>query len=215
MRKLYVKRLKYISSMVSPGKNTKNVVGMASKETLAPRSHDLNNENWIRILKLFFDEPTTTLHISEVARRAGLTPRGAQNILESLRYDRLLNNESNGIVNNYWGNYDNEKFIGLKRSLNLNSLYSTGLISAIENFYSTPRCIVLFGSFARGEDTIKSDIDIAVETNLKDLPELGIYENQLKRKVSLHLIRDVTKENANFINSLANGIILSGYLNVM
>lgn len=201
--------------MVPRGKNTKNVVGKISNDRMASTSYDLNNENWIKIIKLFFDEPTTTLHISEVARRAGLTPRGAQNILESLRKDGLLNNESNGIVNNYWGNYNNEKFLGLKRSFNLNSLYSTGIISILENFYSTPRCIVLFGSFARGEDTIKSDIDIAVETNLADLPDLSAYEALLKRTVSVHLIKDVKKENANFINSLANGIILSGYLNVM
>ncbi|WP_424359669.1 nucleotidyltransferase domain-containing protein [Methanocella sp. MCL-LM] len=184
-------------------------------ESGTPGPYDLNSENWIKILKLYFDEPTVKLHISEVARRTGLTPRGAQYILNSLRNDGLLHNESNGIVNNYWGNYDNEKFMGLKRSLNLNSLYSSGLISTLESFYNNPRCIVLFGSYARGEDTLNSDIDIAIETFQGDYPDLRQFEEQLKRPISIHLIEDVKKENANFINSLANGIILSGYLNVV
>lgn len=179
------------------------------------KHHDLNSENWIKVLKLFFDEPATRLHISEVARRTNLTPRGAQNILESLRRDELLKNESNGIVNNFWGNYDNPKFLGLKRSLNLNSLYSTGLITELESFYNNPRCIVLFGSFARGEDTLNSDIDIAVETGQGDVPDLSVYEKILKRPVNVLLIKDLFAENGNFINSLANGIVLSGYLNVM
>ncbi len=179
------------------------------------KKYDINDENWIRILKLFFDGPTIVLHISEIARRTGLTPRGAQYILESLKKEGLVKNEITGIVNNFWGNYDNEKFIGLKRSLNLYSLYSSGLISTIENFYGHPKCIVLFGSYARGEDTYKSDIDIAVVTDMNDAPELGGYEDILKRKISLHLISNVKDEDVSFINSLANGIVLSGYLEVI
>jgi hypothetical protein len=135
--------------------------------------YDINNENWIKVLKLFFDGPNVTLHIREVARRANLTPRGAKYILDSLKNDGLLNNESGNIVNNFWGNYNNEKFIGLKRSLNLNSLYSSGLITALENFYHIPKCIILFGSYAKGEDTSKSDVDIAIVTDMKDIPELS------------------------------------------
>jgi predicted nucleotidyltransferase len=212
MRKVYVKRLKYTSNVRS--KIEYKARGMKKKPT-NDVSYDLNNENWIKILKLFFDEPTTVLHISEIARRTGLTPRGAQYILESLKKDGLVKNESTGIVNNFWGNYDNEKFAGLKRSLNLYSLYSSGLVSTIENFYSHPKSIVLFGSYARGEDTYKSDIDIAVVTNANDIPELRKFEGMLKRKISLHVVSNVKNEDANFINSLANGIILSGYLEVV
>lgn len=177
-------------------------------------AYDLNNENWIKILKLFFDGPGVRLHIREVARRTSLTPRGAKYILDALKNDGLLKNESGDIVNNFWGNYDSEKFIGLKRSLNLNTLYSSGLIPMLENFYRIPECIVLFGSYAKGEDTSKSDIDIAVLTDMKDIPELSNYEATLNRKISINLIRNVKKEDANFINSLANGIVLSGYLEV-
>ncbi|BAI61505.1 conserved hypothetical protein [Methanocella paludicola SANAE] len=176
--------------------------------------YDINEDNRIRILKLFFDGPNVRLHVREVARRSGLTPRGAQKILRSLKQSGLLCSESTGVVNNYWGNYENEKFIGLKRSLNLYSLYSTGLLLAIEAYYRYPKCIILFGSYSRGDDTADSDIDIAIVTSMKDLPDTIIYEKLLKRKIGLHLISNVKQEDANFINTLINGIVMSGYLDV-
>ncbi len=126
-----------------------------------------------------------------------------------------MNSESTGIVNNYWGNYDNEKFIGLKRSLNLYSLYSSGLLEELEEFYMNPKCIVLFGSYSRGEDTNESDIDIAVISSKEDMPDIGKYENALNRKISIHIIKSIKSEDNNFINTLVNGIVLSGYLDVV
>jgi hypothetical protein len=37
----------------------------------------------------------------------------------------------------------------------------------------------------------------------------------LNRKINMNLIKDVKKEDSNFINSLTNGIVLSGYLEVI
>ena len=179
------------------------------------RDYDINNNNRIKILKLFFNGRNTKLHVREVARRSDLTPRGAQNILKSLAKEGLLNNEPTDIVNNYMGNYDNERFIGLKRALNLYSIYSTGLITKLEEFYVNPKCILLFGSYSRGEDTKESDIDIAIITSMKDVPEASKEEAVLKRKISIHLITDLEQEDTNFINTLANGIVLSGYLDVV
>lgn len=190
--------------------NKRNPINLINKE-----SFDLNEDNRIKVLKLFFNGPNTKLHVREVARRSNLTPRGAQNILKSLNNARLLNNEPTDIVNNYWGNYSNENFIGLKRSLNLYSLYSTGLISTLEEYYKNPKCIVLFGSYSRGEDTGESDIDIAVITNMSDIPESSKIEDKLKRKISIHLVKNVKEEDSHFINTLANGIVLSGYLEVI
>jgi len=175
--------------------------------------YDIEKANWIKILKLFFDGPNVTLHIREVARRTNLTPRGAKYILDSLKEEGMLKCESTNVTSNYSGNYQNENFAGLKRSLNLYALYSSGLISVLEDYYS-PRCVVLFGSYARGEDTGKSDIDVAVVTEKEDVPALDRLEKRLNRKISLNLVKDVKKEDDNFINSLANGIVLSGYLEV-
>jgi len=165
-----------------------------------------------KVLKLFFDGPGRQLHVREVARRAGLSPPGAMKILKRLRDDGLVNEESNNVVVNYRGNYDSTRFVALKRSLNLYSLYASGLVDDIVAFYRMPECIVLFGSYAKGEDTGDSDIDIAIVTEKQDLHDLQYYEKKLNRKMSIHLVDKVKNEDTSFIGSLANGIVLYGYL---
>jgi predicted nucleotidyltransferase len=173
----------------------------------------LEEDNRIRVLKLFFAGPGKQLHIREVARQTGLSPRGAQMILESLRKDGLLISESNNVVNNYRGNFADKRFVGLKRSLNLYSIYSGGLIQFLEQHYHMPECIILFGSYAKGEDMPGiSDIDIAIVTEMTKLPDLHNFQVALSKSISLHLIENIKDQNANFINSLANGIVLSGYM---
>jgi len=46
------------------------------------------------------------------------------------------------------------------------------------------------------------DIDLAIVTSKKELPDLSTYEEKLKKKISIHLVKDAKKEDAGFINSL-------------
>lgn len=175
----------------------------------------LTEDNKIRILKLFFEGPNERLHLREVARRGGLSATGAMKILRGLEKEGLVEKERTKVTVVYTGNYENEKFMALKRSLNLYSLYSCGLVLALVDFYKIPDVVILFGSYAKGEDTRESDIDIAIMTDVNEYPQLDTYEAYLKRKISLHLIENTKNEEKGFINSLANGIVLYGYLEVV
>lgn len=175
----------------------------------------LTEDNRLHILRLFFEGPNVRLHLREVARRTGLSATGAMKILGALEKEGLLDKERTALTLVYHGNYDNERFMALKRSLNLYSLYSCGLVSSLVEFFRIPECIILFGSYAKGEDTKESDIDLAIITGIKDYPELEIYQDRLKRKISLHLIENMKTEQKEFINSLANGIVLYGYMEVV
>jgi predicted nucleotidyltransferase len=175
----------------------------------------LTEDNKIRILRLFFEGPNERLHLREVARRVGLSATGAMKILRRLEKEGLLEKERAAVTVVYRGNYDNEKFKALKRALNLYSLNSSGLVSELVDFFKVPECIVLFGSYAKGEDTRESDIDIAVLTGMKEYPQLDVYENNLKKKISLHLIDNIKNEEKDFINTLVNGIVIYGYLEVL
>ncbi|VVB86432.1 Winged helix-turn-helix DNA-binding protein [uncultured archaeon] len=175
----------------------------------------LTEDNKMHILKLFFEGPNERLHLREIARRVGLSATGAMKILRALEKEGLVEKERTKVTVVYNGNYENQKFMALKRSFNLYSLYSCGLVSALVDFYKIPEVVVLFGSYAKGEDTRESDIDIAIMTGIKEYPQLDIYEADLKRKISLHLIENTKNEEKGFINSLANGIVLYGYLEVV
>lgn len=175
----------------------------------------LTEDNKIRILRLFFEGPNKRLHLREVGRRVGLSATGAMKILRALEKENMVQKEHAAVTVEYRGNYENETFMALKRSLNLFSLHSSGLVSKLVDFYNIPECIVIFGSYAKGEDNMESDIDIAIMTNMKEYPQLYSYEDTLKRKINLQLIEDTKNGKQEFINTLANGIVLYGYLEVV
>ena len=79
-------------------------------------------------------------------------------------------------------NRDNPLVTGLKRSENLKMFYESCLPEYLSDNF--PGCtIILFGSYSRGEDTMESDIDIAViGTKGKNL-ELEKFDKILKKKV--------------------------------
>ena len=174
----------------------------------------LTEDNTQKVLKLFFDGPLVRLHVREVARRTELSPPGVKKILEALEKDKLLIREPTPVVVDFRGNYDSEIFIAWKRSVNLFSLYSSGLVDALAGFYGVPECIVAFGSYAKGEDAKSSDVDIAIVTSVDQPFSSGQFEEILNRKISLHTIKDLKRADGEFINSIANGIVLYGYLEV-
>ena len=104
---------------------------------------------------------------------------------------------------------DNPKFKNLKRAYNIKKLYDSGLLEYFKEHLPL-KTIVLFGSYSRGDDTEKSDIDIAVDGDEKKL-NLELYEKKLNRPINVEFIniKKITKE---LKNSLINGIVLSGYL---
>ena len=105
----------------------------------------------------------------------------------------------------------NEKTAAIKRINNIESLYKYGLVSYLKTFFEEPEAIVLFGSYATGTDISESDIDIAVVSKSKKEPSLSKFENKLKRKINLITLQKIKIQ---FKNTLANGIVLDGYLRV-
>jgi len=53
--------------------------------------------------------------------------------------------------------------------------------------------IILFGSYAYGEDTISSDIDIAIIGYKKKEIDLKKFEGFLKRKIRLNFYEDINR----------------------
>ncbi len=66
----------------------------------------------------------------------------------------------------YTANRSNELYLLEKRLYNIKSLYTSGLIKFLRIQLSNPT-IVVFGSYAKGEDIENSDIDLYLETTSK------------------------------------------------
>ncbi len=169
-----------------------------------------NNE---KVLRIFFEKPEGKFHLRELARLTGLSSAGIIKIVKRLKEQGLLKSKKERNVELVEADIE-KHFLYAKRAHNLISTYDSGLVTKLLDFYEQPRCIILFGSYAESTDISTSDIDIAVITKHNKLPDLRKFEKKLKRKINL-LTVELSKAKANFKNSLANGIVLSGFLEII
>lgn len=106
-------------------------------------------------------------------------------------------------------NRDNHKVIQLKRVDNLKQVYESGLNDFIEDTFAGAT-IILFGSFAKGEDVFSSDIDIAIVGRKEKLIDLEKFEKLLEREINLNFYNSFSDIHKHLKANLFNGIILSG-----
>lgn len=106
-------------------------------------------------------------------------------------------------------NKKNPDVFALKRIENLKLIYESGLVEYLsENFPGA--AIILFGSYSFGEDTVHSDIDIAiVGSKEKDL-KLSKFDKMLERTIFLHFYNSLKDVNKNLRANILSGITLEG-----
>jgi predicted nucleotidyltransferase len=171
----------------------------------------ITEDNSLRIMKLFFENPEKRFHIRQIARLSGISSSGVIKIVKKLKKHKLLKSRKERMVEEVEADFDG-RFLHVKRAYNLLSLHDSGLVPALQNFYEGAATIV-FGSYSEGTDTSKSDIDIAVVTKSEKTTNLNKFEKRLNKKVNLMPISLENSTNE-FKNSLSNGIVIVGYLDV-
>lgn len=168
--------------------------------------------NRYKILREFFDEPNKKFHLRELSRLTNISLPSVKKHIEELLKQDLIQEKKEGIYKGYKSSLNTEYKI-LKRNDFLIRLQQSGLIKELEKT-CTPNCIVLYGSAVEGTDDERGDIDLFVQSNKKNI-ELVKYEILLNRKISILFEPGLNRINKNFKNSLANGIVLSGFLKVI
>ena len=165
----------------------------------------------IRVLEVFFKEPTKIHFIKEISKRIKLAPTSVRKYIKEFLEEGLIKVREARPFNGYVANRDSEEFIFLKRVYNLLSIKDLRK-ELIETFY--PEAIVLFGSFALGEDIEESDIDLVIITKgKKKRIDLSKYENELGRKIHLIVIDNLKRVNKNVRKKILNGIVIWGEIN--
>jgi len=105
---------------------------------------------------------------------------------------------------------DNKLFKEYKTIYNISTILESKIIGFIEERLM-PKSIVLFGSYQRGEDIEKSDIDLFIECKKEEL-DITSFEKKLGRKIELHFNDNFTSYPKELKNNIINGILLSGFL---
>jgi predicted nucleotidyltransferase len=167
------------------------------------------------ILDYFIAEPNKEYHIRELARIAKKSPATISKELKKLEEKKILVSQNKFNHLTFKPNLSKEFFF-IKRDYNLKQIYDSGLIKFLEDLFNFPEAIVLFGSYEKGEDNEKSDIDILIVSNEKKETDLKKFEKILKKKIQIfvHSKKELDKlkeKNPELVNSWVNGKVIYGY----
>jgi predicted nucleotidyltransferase len=176
---------------------------------------DIYKEEFTRlekeILNFLFANSGRKFNQRAIALALKVSPTAIANSIKNLRKTDLLEIKKDSVSETFeiGLNLQNNKVIFMKRIENLKSVYESNLAEFLFDNYSGAT-IVLFGSYAFGEDTYNSDIDIAIIGNKEKNVNLETFEKILLRKITLQFYGGFDKIHKNLKESILNGIILKG-----
>ena len=145
----------------------------------------------------------------DLAKKLNVSPTAISYSIKNLTKKGLVNVENLKSIRLVSFNRNNEESINLKRVENLKNIYQTEMVKYLEKKLAGAT-IILFGSYSLGEDTIKSDIDIAIIGRKEKEIETENYEKILNRKININFYDSWKKINKNLKNNILNGILLKG-----
>lgn len=163
----------------------------------------VKKDTYEALLNIFFDNPSKGFHLRELARMVHISHPAVKIYLDEIKKcDILIRTASHTYQASRSPSYSQSRRINI-----LQRLQGLGLVSYLVKEL-TPRAIILFGSASRGEDVEQSDIDLFIDCPKRDL-ELHRYEKGLHRKINI-TFGDIKRLNKEFLNSVINGVILYG-----
>ena len=168
----------------------------------------------LTIQEHFFLNPTAKLRVRELERALKLPLPSVIRYCRELEKEGILATEKTGRVIFYIASRTSEKYLLEKKLYNIKMIYESGLIEYLKVELSNPP-IIIFGSFAKGEDLEESDIDLYIETLSHKEINLNKFEKKLQRKIQTFIFKDIKEvSNHHFANNIINGITLNNSIEV-
>lgn len=163
------------------------------------------------VLNLFLDMPATEFYLREISRKAKISPSTAKLSLDKLKKKELIFEKNIANLRVFKANRENSIILEMKKIKNIDMIKKSDLIKNTEN----PSSIILFGSFAKGTNDEKSDIDILIITNNKkplNLLDIKGHELQIIQLTPLRWKEKVKKDKPFYQEIITTGIPLLGEL---
>ncbi len=180
------------------------------------------NESYKKMLYWFFSFPDTKFGLNELSSFLSISKTTAKKIVGDLEKSGFL---VKGVYGKAWVIFCNKQhYFNFTEKIAFNlgmvfAAYNAGLRKQIFEIVGNASAIVLFGSYRKGDDNEKSDVDIAVEVsdnldlriiNIGAIPKFG-YRKDVP--VNLHIFSR-NKIDINLFSNISNGIVLEGFLEV-
>lgn len=177
------------------------------------------NEAYQKVMRWFFSYPTMPISLSELAKETSISKKTTNEVVQRLIEEGFLQKE---VIGRSWRiTCDQNHIYNFSRKIayNLMLIYESGIVDKIYDLIGSPRAIILFGSYRKGDDTEKSDIDIAIEVlddkeiEIFKLGEFSKFGYRKNVPVNLYVFSR-NKIDLNLFTNMANGIIIEGLLEV-
>ncbi len=159
------------------------------------------------ILALLCIKTGTKLNQRQISKLLKVSPTAVGKSIPSLK--DLISKEKISNIILITLNRDNPEAIQLKRTENMKNIYATKLAEFLENELPGAT-VILFGSYSRGEDTINSDIDLAIIGRKEKLMDLERFEKMLERKIIINFYSSLKEVHKDLRENICNGIVISG-----
>ncbi len=176
-------------------------------------------EGYLKFLYWFFSFPDRYISLNNLSQALNVSKTTARMMVNKLVNIGFLKKEEIGRVWRISCNKEHKYNYSIKIGYNLSTIYESNIIEEIHKKIRNPRVIILFGSYRKGDNNEKSDIDVAVEVlgneelkiyTLMTIPQFGYRKNV---PVNLHVFSR-NKIDLNLFSNITNGIVLEGFLEV-
>jgi predicted nucleotidyltransferase len=163
------------------------------------------------IFRLICIKAGEKLNLSEISKLLKVSVTAVSKAVPSIEEQKIIKIEKDKKMNLTLISLDraNKKAIQMKRAENLRMVYEYGLSDYLEDEFAGGT-IILFGSFSKGDDTISSDIDIAVIGRKEKEIDFKKFEEIFQRKIIINFYPSFNDIHKHLKENILNGIILSG-----
>ncbi len=166
-----------------------------------------------KIKELFFNETLRRWHFEAILRESGLSRERVNHFLKELLKEKLiLRIKKKGKMPYYLANRDSAKFRSEKRLYGLTMLEQSDLFESL-NSCKGIKTAILFGSFARGDWSKSSDIDLFIYGDDTEF-EKGLYDAKLHREIQVFAYQNTETLKKDLdptvISNIAKGFFITG-----
>jgi predicted nucleotidyltransferase len=169
----------------------------------------------LKVLSHFFDNPNEEFYLRELGRLLKISPMTVKRALDDLVNNNLIirQEKKNQIL--YHGNMDSQAFKFAKISYNLAWLEEKDLVEYLLEKVPGISSIVLYGSYAKGENDKHSDLDLLLicATKKNDFHQiekkLGIEVNIINF-TNTQWTKQAKTNRAFYLDIITEGIVLYG-----
>jgi len=170
------------------------------------------SKNAALLLRLFYTNPGREFYIQEIGRILGKKPGVFQRTLYNLERSGILASQYRANARYFRVNEGHPLFEEIK-SIIFKTIGVIGSIKGVLEKAGSINFAFIYGSFAKGDETSLSDIDLAIVGSPEEsiiLQQLSELEQTLKREInyrlysSIDIVRDIHRAEPFLLNILAD-----------